>query len=361
MKLHRKGYIKNHMNKAGILALACTMLLFSGCGEKNKTAQIDKGMQAIEDMNYEEAFACFDAAEENGEDKRLIARGRGIASMGVTDYEGAISYLLECLSLSRGVVESMDVDVNFYLAAAYQKNSQYEEALEIYNAILALYPGNTDAYFLRGYVELVMDQYEAARADFDKVIALEPENYVRLIKVYEVLRDNGYSEWGEEYLNQALTEHYEKMSAFDRGRINYYLQNYETAQVDLEEAKKASPGDAEVYLYLGMAYEATGDYNYAITNVYTAYLAQKEGTAALYNQLGLCYLKQEQYEAALKAFQSAMQIPDNAMMQTLSFNEIVAYEYMGDYTQAATLLQNYLATYPDDEKAKREYGFLSTR
>ena len=40
------------------------------------------------------------------------------------------------------VVESMDVDVNFYLAAAYQKNSQYEEALEIYNAILALYPGN---------------------------------------------------------------------------------------------------------------------------------------------------------------------------------------------------------------------------
>lgn len=27
------------------------------------------------------------------------------------------------------------------------------------------------------------------------------------------------------------------MSAFDRGRINYYLENYETAQLDLEEAK----------------------------------------------------------------------------------------------------------------------------
>ncbi len=110
-----------------------------------------------------------------------------------------------------------------------------------------------------------------------------------------------------------------------------------------------------------MAYEATGDYNYAITNVYTAYLTQKDGTAELYNQLGLCYLKQEQYAPALDAFQKAMQIPDNGMMQTLSFNEIVAYEYLGNYNQAAALLQNYLATYPDDETEKREYGFLSTR
>lgn len=360
MKLREKFCAKK-IKYMGILAMLCTGFLFTACGAKTQITETDKGMQAIADMNYEEAFACFDAAEEKGEDKRLIARGRGIASMGITDYEGAITCLQECLSLSRGVVEEMDVDVNFYLAAAYQKNNQYEEALTIYNAILALYPDNTDAYFLRGYVELVLDNYEAARADFDKVVSLEPENYDRLIKVYEVLRDNSYREWGEEYLNQALTERSEKMSTFERGRINYYLQNYEMAQLDLEEAKKASPGDAQVYLYLGMAYEATGDYNYAITNVYTAYLSQKEGTAALYNQLGLCYLKQEQYEAALKAFQSAMQISDNDMMQTLSFNEIVAYEYMGDYQQAATLLQNYLATYPDDEKAKREYGFLSTR
>ena len=103
------------------------------------------------------------------------------------------------------------------------------------------------------------------------------------------------------------------MSAFDRGRINYYLENYETAQLDLEEAKNAAPGDSGVYLYLGMAYEATGDYNYAITNVYTAYLTQKDGTAELYNQLGLCYLKQEQYAPALDAFQKAMQRPFPSM------------------------------------------------
>jgi len=48
-------------------------------------------------------------------------------------------------------------------------------------------------------------------------------------------------------------------------------------------------------------------------------------------------------------------------MQTLSFNEIVAYEYLGEYTQASVLLDSYLKTYPDDEVAKREKQFLATR
>ena len=50
-----------------------------------------------------------------------------------------------------------------------------------------------------------------------------------------------------------------------------------------------------------------------------------------------------------------------SIMQTLSFNEIVAYEYLGEFEQATVLLENYLKNYPDDVQAKREYGFLSTR
>ncbi len=56
-----------------------------------------------------------------------------------------------------------------------------------------------------------------------------------------------------------------------------------------------------------------------------------------------------------------MQLQNVTMMQTLSFNEIVAYEYLGDYRQASILMENYLKNYPDDAQAKREYEFLSTR
>ena len=67
------------------------------------------------------------------------------------------------------------------------------------------------------------------------------------------------------------------------------------------------------------------------------------------------------YSQALEAFQAAMNIEDNGMMQSLKFNEIVAYEYMGEYKTAAALMNSYLKSYPDDSTAKREYEFLKTR
>ena len=47
--------------------------------------------------------------------------------------------------------------------------------------------------------------------------------------------------------------------------------------------------------------------------------------------------------------------------ESLSFNEIVAYEYLEDYQKAAVLLKAYLQNYPDDQTAIREQQFLSTR
>lgn len=347
--------------KSFILTSMCICLIcgFSGCGKGSVNPGVAEGMQYITDMDYSAALSSFETARTNGEEERLITRGMGIACMGLTDYEGAIENFLACLALSDGMVEDMDYDVNYYLAAAYQKAGRYSEAEAVYDAILALKSDETDAYFLRGNARLSQGQYEAAKEDFDKVVELEPANYSRLIQVYEVLSAEGYKEPGLLYLEAALSERSDRMSAFDKGCINYYLGNYEQAQVFLEEAKE--DGGADAYLYLGMAYEATGDYNYAITNVYTSYLNRNEGNAEIYNQLGLCYMKQEDYASALSAFQSAMQIPENGMMQTLQFNEIIAYEYVGEYTQAAVLLENYLKIYPDDEAAKREYGFLSTR
>ena len=77
--------------------------------------------------------------------------------------------------------------------------------------------------------------------------------------------------------------------------------------------------------------------------------------------MGLCKLQMKDYEGALTAFQQAMNIEDNGMMQTLKMNEIVAYERLQQYKQAATLMSSYLKSYPDDETAKREYEFLKTR
>ena len=92
-------------------------------------------------------------------------------------------------------------------------------------------------------------------------------------------------------------------SDFDRGRISFYLGDYEQARTSLEKAQEA--GGAEAASLLGQTYEALGDYNYA-ASVYSTYLETKEPDAAIYNQLGLCKLKGGDYEAALAAFQAGM-------------------------------------------------------
>ena len=142
------------------------------------------------------------------------------------------------------------------------------------------------------------------------------------------------------------------------GRICYYMGDYENARNFLTNLKTST--DYGAALYLGRTYEALTDFNYA-ASIYADYVEYDQTKAEIYNQLGLCRMKMGEYEQALSAFQAAMKIEDNGMMQTLKFNEIVTYEYMGDYKTAAALMNSYLRSYPDDETAKREYDFLQTR
>ena len=116
--------------------------------------------------------------------------------------------------------------------------------------------------------------------------------------------------------------------------------------------------DKQIVIYLNGEIIISNKIN---SSVYNNYIAKDNTNAEVYNQLGLCEMAKQDYTAALSAFQAGKEIRDNEIMQTLSFNEIVAYEYLGDYQRASVLLSNYLKAYPDDEKAKREQIFLSTR
>ncbi len=332
------------------------MMCLGACGSSNE--YISKGMQAIRNMEYQAALENFEEARVKGENERLISRGMGIAYMGLTQYSQASDCFEAALEKSNGLLEPMDYDLNYYLASAYAKENRLQEAEATYDAILTMKPEEKDALFLRGNVRLGLGKMEDALEDFDKVTSLDANNYDRAIQIYEVLDYFGMKEAGKEYLLAALQRENVKISPYDKGRMYYYLEEYQLAYLALEEARNG--GGADAYLYLGRAYEATGDYNYA-SSVYNAYLAKDTSNAEIYNQLGLCEMAKGEYEKALIAFQTGMTAENNSLQQTLAFNEIVAYEHLGEFQKAAVLMQTYLKNYPDDAKAVREYEFLSTR
>ena len=339
------------------LALALMMAVSaSGCG--GGTEKIKEAMNLIESMDYQGALDTFEEAAEQNEDARLIARGMGIAYLGQAKFDEAIECFLKALAGSNGLLQDVDYDLNYYLASAYEGAGRFEEAKEVYNSILTLKPQEKEAYYLRGGVELQLDQFNEAKADFDKAVSMDPKNYDRLFTIYEKFSRFGYKAAGQEYLQTALDNGEKTLSSYDKGRIYYFMENYQQAYVELEDAKMDEK--AESSLYLGKAYEATGDYNYAC-NVYRSYLDKHGDSAEMYNQLGICEMKRGNYETALNAFQSGIGLQDKEMLQVLSYNEIVAYEFLGNFEKAADLMKTYLKLYPTDEDAMREEIFLSTR
>lgn len=347
---------KDRIRMSVSLVLLCAGL--TGCKAFADDEQMAVAYTQIENYEYEEALVTLDAATEAGEDAQMIARCRGLAYAGLTKYEEAVSCYLEALSYSSLFPQDLDFDLNYYLADAYEKMGEREEAKSVYSAILDLRPQEVNALFLRGRLYLEEGQLDPALADFNKTVELDKEGYDLRIEIAGLLSEKGYHEDGLHYLQKFLADNEKKMSDYDKGRIYYYMGDYEKAKVSLENAKTEETD--EIILLLGKSYEQLGDFNYA-TSVYKNYLDEHPESAVIFNQLGLCKMKSGEYEEALSAFRSAANVENNGMSRILEFNQIAAYEHVGNFRQAAVLMEEYLKKYPEDAEAKREYEFLKSR
>ena len=351
------GYMPRRTGRAaGLLSLLLMMTVLSGCA--GGTEHIREADTLIENGSYAEALEELEAAEKSGENMRLIHRSRGIADMGLSDYGTAVEEFTASLSSNKGYVQDMDVDTSYYLAVSQYRLGDVEGARDTYSAIIALYPKESDAYYLRGRTYLALQDNDNAKSDFDKAVKLSPDDPDLYIQIYEALSDAGLQSDGERYLKSAM-ELNKKLSSFQKGHLYFCMGDYERAKQELENAVKTEK-DPQATLYLGRTYEATGDMTYA-ASLYRTYLEDDPGNAQVMNQLGLCLMALGDYGAALDAFNKGIETGDPAMDQSLRFNQIAAYEYMGDFNRAKTLMQDYLQDYPSDQEAVRENQFLSTR
>ena len=350
--------IRGKVQKTVLLIVFTSLFLLSGCDSRAKESDLEAAYTQIEACEYEGALAALDIAEESGEDMAYILRARGVANMGLTNYEEAVEQFIAALGYSDWRIDDFDIDVNYYLADTYERMGKDSEAIDTYSAILGIREKDMLAHYRRGRVRLRQNDHDGALEDFERALKLEPDNYDLRIEIAGRLTESGYEDEGRSYLEQFLAEKEKKLSDFDKGRIYFYMEDYATAKTYFEEAR--DDDDQSTILFLGKTYEMLGDYNYA-TSTYQNYLSKHPEAALIHNQLGLSRLESGDYAGAKEAFQTAKNLNNTGIDQTLSFNEIVACEYTGDFNQAKVLMEAYIKKYPDDEAAKREALFLSTR
>ena len=340
-----------------MLAAGLGMTLLTGCGGENKKTY-EQANTDLEQGNYDYALNEYQACISAGYKLSQSYRGSGIVKLRTGDYQGAIDDLTSALNDEK-TGKSDQKDILEYRAAAELKAELYDQAMADCQTLAEDYSLNANDYYLTGCVALAMDSYDEASSNFSEAYGSD-STYEMAIQIYEAYLTQDMEADGTRYLEAALkTEAKTADDYCERGKVYYYMQDYDNARTELTTASEK--GSTEAALILGMVYMAQGDTANA-RSFYQQYIdADGEDPAKGYNGLALCDIADGDYDSALQNISQGLGDATSDEMRDLLFNEIVVYEKKLDFSTALSKAQEYVQTFKDDKAAAKELTFLQSR
>lgn len=340
-----------------LLAAGCLSLtVLAGCSTES-TKNYEQAAQDLEAGNYETALEEYQTAIADGVNVAQSYRGAGVAQLKLGNYSDAVTDLTNALESDKAG-KALKKDILSYRAAAYLKLKSYDEAMADCQALAESYDMDADIYFLTGETALAMDSYEEASSNFDQAYS-EDATYDRAIQIYGAYLDKDMEADGTRYLEAALNGTAKNAQDHcDRGRVYYYMDDYENAETELKQAVEGE--NTEALVLLGMVYMAQGD-NADARTMFQQYVSQADNGAKGFNGLALCDIEDGDYDSALSNISSGIHAAEAEDLQSLLFNEIAVYEKKLDFETALQKTREYLELYPEDKTAKKELAFLKTR
>lgn len=340
-----------------MLAAGLGMTLLTGYGGENKKTY-EQANTDLEQGNYDYALNEYQACISAGYKLSQSYRGSGIVKLRTGDYQGAIDDLTSALNDEK-TGKSDQKDILEYRAAAELKAELYDQAMADCQTLAEDYSLNANDYYLTGCVALAMDSYDEASSNFSEAYGSD-STYEMAIQIYEAYLTQDMEADGTRYLEAALkTEAKTADDYCERGKVYYYMQDYDNARTELTTASEK--GSTEAALILGMVYMAQGDTANA-RSFYQQYIdADGEDPAKGYNGLALCDIADGDYDSALQNISQGLGDATSDEMRDLLFNEIVVYEKKLDFSTALSKAQEYVQTFKDDEAAAKELTFLQSR
>lgn len=390
------------MRKSGKNLTVFLLCLFAGTAltgcERSAASYYEEGMEAFDNREYAQASERFSEALKRNQDKAEYYISYGLSLMKEEKYEQALEQLekavldkdnqivlennkaayrgigmvyyhmqeygqaAEAFEKALGIKELSYVnrDLMSYLAECLEALGDYEQAASYYQKILDL-EESAAAYAKKALLEKKSGNYEQALKDYAQAISMEKENYDLYFQKYYLLKEQGKDAEAEKVLERAAAITPEtKGQKYQQEKLYYFLGKTDAAQQGFETSLEE--GYSEAGFYLGQIAQRKGKYKKAV-DYYLAYIesGRKISSAAVYNQLGLCYMELEKYKYARDTFSIGMKLNDAELMQQLEFNRVISCEHLGDFENAQKKAKEYLEKYPEDQKMKKELEFIETR
>lgn len=152
-------------------------------------------------------------------------------------------------------------------------------------------------------------------------------------------------------------------SSLNAGIEHLEKKQYEKAVESFGKVIETGKELGEAYHGQGIAYWELQEYDKAKASLENALENKVKETATLYQILGDCEMQLGNYEHALSYYWKAMSSEGltEKQLQEISYNEVIAYEELKDWSSAKLKMAAYVQKYPDDVEALKEAEFLETR
>lgn len=287
-----------------LLALLVLPLLLTSCAGKQNTVKMRKEL-----MQRDAALAAADAEWEEKQAKAARAgqhtiplqrlESMGEMALQSRDYETALLNFMEVLKH-----QPKRYDIRYKVGVIFFLTGQWEIAKRQFAVVLMQAPQMLQAHEALGMVHLEQKKYPLAIEEFQLVLHQDPKRTKARHLLGIAYLEAGRTQRAISELTRALAlEPGNVKSLITLGQAYLKKNDYARALAPLKKAQALAPQDAKVNRQLGMALAGLKRYSEALE----AFMKAGDEAQA-YNNLGVYFFKDGQYEEAAKCFQRALDL-----------------------------------------------------
>lgn len=168
--------------------------------------------------------------------------------------------------------DNKNYDAHCHLGVLYRNSGKIKESIKYFTNAIDINDKNYIAYNQRGETYMLINYYNKASKDFDKVINIDPTKsvYAYANKASIIGREKDYN-GALGYINKAITLRNDEWSFYtERGSLFYQLEKYDEALEEFNFALGLNPNSTITLLNRCNTYLVKGDYQAAINDAKTA-------------------------------------------------------------------------------------------
>jgi len=295
---------KTHRLLLLLSLLLALPLLVVNCGGKQTPESMRREL-----MKQQSALAAADA---EWEEKRVKAAQTGQQNIPLERLEAMAEMALQSRDYETSLVNFMEIlkqnplrpDIHYKVGVIFVLTGQLDAAQKQFALVLVQRPEMLEAHEALGMVHLEKKKYLLAIEEFQIVLRQDPKRTKSRHLLGIAYLEAGQNQQAISELTRALTLEPGNVNSLTTLGQAYLQKNDNTrALVPLKKAQALAPQDPKVHRHLGMALAGLKRYPEALE----AFMKAGDEAQA-YNNLGVYYFKDGQYEDAAKCFQRALDL-----------------------------------------------------